>query len=317
MIFVSIAAFCDPFLSHTIQDAISKASRPERLVFGVVDQTPQSRRAELSALCAPAQLRYVQMDPVESRGVCWARSIACSLYQGENFFFQIDSHMLFEPAWDEQLLQLWQDLKKFTHKPIISTYPYGFEFEEGKAVVKISVSDKTTLVLRPKPESSLSQANATLSFRAEHVFVRQPVLGSHVAGGFLFTHGDFIDEIPYDPRLYFHGEEQSIALRAFTHGWDIYHPSHIPVFHLYKMPHTSHENHHWHPKWDMQRDIKFTSLTELAAERLKDLVYQRRDLGSFGLGQERSVEDFAKRSGINYLAKKIIIQYQEGEYAFA
>jgi hypothetical protein len=54
----------------------------------------------------------------------------------------------------------------------------------------------------------------------------------------------------------------------------------------------------------------------LAAERLKDLVYQRRDLGSFGLGQERSVEDFAKRSGINYLAKKLIIQYQEGEYAF-
>lgn len=316
MIFVSIAAFCDPFLSHTIEDAISKASRPERLVFGVVDQTPQSKRAELSALCGPAQLRYVHIDPVESRGVCWARSIACSLYQGESYFFQIDSHMLFEPAWDEQLLQAWHDLKRVSHKPIISTYPYGFEFEEGKAVVKIAVSQETTLVLRPQPESALCEASATLSFRAEHVFVREHVLGSHVAGGFLFAHGDFIDEIPYDPRLYFHGEEQSIALRSFTHGWDIYHPHRIPLYHLYKMPHTAHENHHWHPKWDMQRDIKFSVLTDLANERLKDLVYQRRDLGSFGLGRERSVDDFAKRSGINYASQIIICEYREGGYTF-
>jgi len=55
-------------------------------------------------------------------------------------------------------------------------------------------------------------------------------------------------------------------------------------------------------------------LTELAKQRLMDLVYQRRDLGSFGLGSERSVEDFAKHSGINYLTKGIIQPYQEGPY---
>lgn len=305
MIFISIAAYCDPILNHTIQDAVAKALKPEELVFGVVDQHPKSRQNELAALCAPAKLRYVHIDPVESRGVCWARSLAFSLHQGESFFLQVDSHMLFEQHWDDQLLQTWHELRRSSKKPVISTYPYGFEFEDGQAVVKINVSRDTTLVLRPKPESVLHDNNATMTFRAEHVFVHKHVLGSHVAGGFLFAEGNFIDEVPYDPRLYFHGEEQNLAIRMFTHGWDIYHPSHIPLFHLYKTPHTPYESHHWHSIWDNKRDVKFTTMRELANQRLADLVYQRRDLGRFGLGSIRSIDDFAKHSGINYSTKVI------------
>jgi hypothetical protein len=60
--------------------------------------------------------------------------------------------------------------------------------------------------------------------------------------------------------------------------------------------------------------VKFTTLTELAKQRLMDLVYQRRDLGRFGLGSARSVEDFAKHSGINYLTKRIQQAYQDTPY---
>ena len=70
MIFVSVAAFCEPFLEHTLQDAVAKARWPERLVFGVIDQTLEPRRAALAALCQPAKLRYLHIHPVESRGVC-------------------------------------------------------------------------------------------------------------------------------------------------------------------------------------------------------------------------------------------------------
>ena len=64
----------------------------------------------------------------------------------------------------------------------------------------------------------------------------------------------------------------------------------------------------------MKRDVKFTTLTELAKQRLMDLVYQRRDLGRFGLGSVRSVEDFGKHSGINYLTKRIEQPYQDTPY---
>jgi hypothetical protein len=236
------------------------------------------------------------------------------MYQGESFVLQIDSHMFFEEKWDQQIINQWRVLKQLSNKPIISTYPYGFEFEDDKPVVKITVSLKTTLVLRPHPETSLSDSNATLRFRAEHVFTREPVLGCHIAGGFLFAAGQFVDEVPYDPRLYFHGEEQSLAVRAYTHGWDIFHPPHIPLFHLYKMPNTPHHTHHWHPEWEKQRDFKFTELTDLAKERLMDLLFERRDLGQYGLGKIRSLTEFSKFSGIDYSKKQLVQPYQEGPY---
>lgn len=314
MIFVSVAAFCDPFLEHTLTDAIAKAKHPEQLVFAVVDQNPVSRKQPLRQICGATRLRYVHISPIETRGVCWARSLVFSMYQGESFVLQIDSHMLFETHWDEQLISQWLALKPLSAKPIISTYPYGFEFIEGQPVVKITVSPKTTLVLRPHPDTKLSDSSATLRFRAEHVFTRTPVPGCHVAGGFLFTAGQFIEEVPYDPRLYFHGEEQSLAVRAYTHGWDIFHPPHIPLFHLYKMPATEHHTHHWHPDWENQRDFKFTDLTEMAKQRLMDLLFERRDLGRYGLGNHRSLTQFAHFSGIDYLHKRLVQPYQAAPY---
>ncbi len=93
--------------------------------------------------------------------------------------------MLFEPNWDTQLIVQLKALHGQSQQPIVSTYPYGFEFENDQPIVKINVSDKTTLVLRPHPEAQLSPHNATLRFRAENVFTSEPVRGCHVAGGFI------------------------------------------------------------------------------------------------------------------------------------
>lgn len=260
-------------------------------------------------LKAKAEIRYIHIHPVESRGVSWARALVQSLYQDETYYLQIDSHTHFEQDWDLNLIAQLTALQSTSLKPILSVYPYGFEFEgeEGSQVpvVKIKVSDQTTLVLRPKPDEALSADNPVLHFRAEHVFVREPQAGFHLAGGFIFTYGQFVNEIPYDPRLYFHGEEQNLAIRAFTHGWDIFHPPVIPLYHLYKRPDNAYTAHHWHQDWDCQRDYAWHELRAVASKRLADLVYAQADLGVFGLGTQRSLQDFAQLSGIDYQAKTI------------
>jgi hypothetical protein len=309
-IFVSIAAFCDPHLLHTVTDACNKAKYPQRLVFGIVDQHPVNRRETLRTLPENPTIRYTHIHPIDSRGVCWARAIAFSLYQNEPYLLQIDSHMLFEPEWDMQLIAQLEALRADYVKPIVSTYPYGFEFVDGEAKVLIEISDKTTLVLRPHPDTNLTEDNATLRFRAQHVFKREPIRGCHLAGGFIFTLGRFVQEIPYDPYLYFHGEEQDLAIRAFTHGWDIFHPPHIPLFHLYKAPDTEHHSHHWHPEWERQRDFKWPTLTEAAKQRLMDLVYRHKNLGVYGLGSTRTLADFAQLSGIDYESHCFVPNWQ-------
>ncbi|NBO82539.1 MAG: hypothetical protein EBU75_06835 [Betaproteobacteria bacterium] len=305
MIFVSIAAYCDPLLAQTIADACRKAQAPEELVFGVVDQHPHSRRDELLALHPHIQLRYVHVHPVDSRGVCWARSVVFSLYRGEEHLLQIDSHMIFEMAWDGRLKLQLERLQQHYPKPVITNYPWGFTMAGRTPVVDPHRRTDVTLVLKPHPDCALSETSATLRFVADNVPGSEPVPACHLAAGYFFTLGRFTEEVPYDPQLYFHGEEQSLALRAYTRGWDLFHMREVPLYHLYKKPDEAHEGHHWHGAWVSQRDVSHAQATSHAEERLMDLLYQRRDLGAFGLGTERTLEGYAERFGIDYCQKVI------------
>lgn len=304
-IFVSLASYVDPVLLFTLAQAYAKADNPERLVFGVVDQHPQSRSDIIRRFKFQKQIRYVHIDPVQSRGVSWARSLVFSLYQNETYLLQIDSHTYFEQGWDSALIEQFHSLDGLSSKPILSTYPYAFEFEGTQPVIKTTPSKETVLALRPKAEEVLKDDDPVLHFRAEHLMTCAMVPGFHLAGGFIFTWGRFVDEVPYDPRLYFHGEEQNLAIRAFTRGWDIFHPPHIPLYHLYKMPDNAYDSHHWHEKWDSQRDYRWYELKDLARQRMADLLYHGKPLGAFGLGSERSLQDFAEFSGIDYAKRSI------------
>jgi hypothetical protein len=309
-IFVSIAAFCDPHLMHTVKDMVQKAYHPDRLHLAVHDQHPESRKNLIKTLTSPASLRYLHVHPVESRGVCWARAVTNSLYQGEDWFLQIDSHMHFEAGWDEVLQQQIKKALAWSEKPIISTYPWGFEFDnKGEVILPQTPSANKILVLRPKPDALFKADSVTLAFRAEPQAGIIPVVGCHVAGGFLWTKGDFVQEVPYDPYLYFHGEEQSLALRAFTKGWDIYHFNKIPLFHLYKPAGQSNETQHWNPAWEKMRDVSWVDLHSSARARLIHLIDGTANLGVYGLGAERSLQDFAELSGIDYVARSIQHSY--------
>ncbi len=305
-IFISIAAYCDELLFFTLEDAVRKAARPEDLVFAVVDQNDASQRDAIEVLGFAKQIKYVFIHKLETQGVSWARNVACSLYDNEEFFLQIDSHMLFDEGWDEELLRQHTDLKHRAAKPIISTYPYGFSFDDDGQPSYKEHTTQYVLVLRPHPETKLEEDSAQLRFRAEHKLSPEPVLGCHVAAGFIVTEGRFIEEVPYDPYLYFHGEEQSLAIRAFTRGWDIFHPNVIPLHHYYKESGTAYTSHHWDKAVDDQRRLHSLYLRARATERLNRLFYGDGMKGSaYGLGSERSLEDFKALSGIDYRNRKI------------
>src|SRR5215218_1831740 len=130
-IFISIASYCDPVLPFTLQRAVATARDPWRLHFGVVDQSPPGqRRIEPPA---GARLSQVRLDIADARGPCWARAIAMSLYDGEEWFLQLDSHMDFDPGWDEALIAQACALGAPARDLVISSYPNAFAFVDGRA----------------------------------------------------------------------------------------------------------------------------------------------------------------------------------------
>jgi [Skp1-protein]-hydroxyproline N-acetylglucosaminyltransferase len=68
------------------------------------------------------------MDFRLSTGPCWARHLCESLWQGENYILQIDSHMRFRCNWDSYLISAHNVCKYElgSQKPIITTYPIGY-----------------------------------------------------------------------------------------------------------------------------------------------------------------------------------------------
>lgn len=300
-IFISLAAFCDPLLGFTIASALTQASRPERIVIGLVEQQLHEACIRLPAAWLP-QVRRVHIHPLEARGPCWARAIAMSLHQGEPWFLQIDSHMWFEPGWDERLIDWGERCAALNPRSLISTYPNPFTMREGQPVAEIVGPELLAFVV--KGGQVFQPDHPVLTFEAVPVAGREPLPALHVGGGCLFGPGRLVNELPYDPFLYFHGEEQAFALRAWTRGWDIFQVPGMPIYHQY-VTDDSLRPLHWSPELDAQRRVRSAQLGEMANRRMAALLWEGADLGVYGLGTARSLADYAAFSGIDYAARRI------------
>jgi hypothetical protein len=303
-IFVSIASYSDPVLRFTLARALATAHDPDGLHFGVVEQCPAAWPRPAMPAPTRARLSLVRIDPVDARGPCWARAIAMTLYDGEDWFFQIDSHTDFDAGWDQTLIEQAQALLPGRPGVVLSAYPSPFVFEGERSVRKPTTSGVLAHVV--KGEAQFEPGHPVLGFAAHPVDSGTPLPGFHLGAGCLFAPGALVQAFPYDPFLYFHGEEQALALRLFTHGWDIFHMPGLPVYHLYNTGPASGPARplHWDAAQDGQRSVSWWSLEQRSRQRLADLVAGK-PLGAYGLGTVRSLADYARFSGVDYVARTI------------
>lgn len=294
-IFVSIASFCDPLLAFTMRNAVETARHPERLSFGIVDQNIVS--VEDSLPQGPWRLAFLRVAPQHSRGACWARALAMTLYDEEAYFFQIDSHTCFDPGWDVTLVNALEAIARRSGNPrvVLSTRPFAFEFGPDGQVQTTRFTD-CTLRLVPK-ETTLRLSAPAISFACYNSKQMDDLPGFQVSAANLFARGSFVEEIPYDPFFYFHGEEQNLSIRAFTRGWDIWHPNAVPLYHLYKKRAEGEAPLHWDPEFEAKRRERWADLRSRAHRRLAALI--RGDLhGVYGIGSVRSIDDYLHKSGL-------------------
>lgn len=304
-IFISVASYCDRLLEQTIRDALAKATRPDKLRFGIVEQNFIEKRLKYDDI--KSQVRYIGIDVRDTRGACWARSLAMSLYSGETWFMQIDSHMVFDQGWDDTLYLAAARCSQMSPKFVISNYPHPFKMIEG-----VPVTERTTdgiLYNFVNDDFEFKEENTIILFTAASRTSDVPLKGFHIAAGFLFTHGRFVYEVPYDPHLYFEGEEQTLSVRAWTHGWDIYHTTNVPIYHLYSTGdvETTHREVHWSPNADQERIQRWWELDNKSKARMTALLQHNADLGIYGLGKVRTLVDYANFSGIDYRNKTIAL----------
>lgn len=307
-IFIAIASYCDPVLSMTLASAYERAKFPDQLRFGIVDQSPKHASYPVPAHIPANHVSYVFIEASQSRGCCWARSLVMSLYRDEDYYFQVDSHTLFAQDWDDILVRKLTACLQYSSKAVVSSYPPGFHFADGLPIPDITGYATTEMLAATvvSPGAVFQQKHPCFTFQRKTIVNVGAVQGYHISAGCLFAQGQFVQSVPYDPFLYFGEEEQSISLRLYTKGWDIYHVTGIPIYHLYNQDGAPQRPLHWAPVEGLTEKPKWWRQIRRAQKRIAMLVWgDSSQLGVYGLGRQRSLQDYAEMCGIDYPARTI------------
>jgi hypothetical protein len=123
-----------------------------------------------------------------------------------------------------------------------------------------------------------------------------------LSGQFVFTLGSWTDNVRQDPQHYYWGEEFALTVRSYTHGYDLFLPDEIVVYHML--------HRHAPPKrhWEHGQDV-IDRKNKVAYERLRRLVYadnleEQKSLGRYGLGGRRSLSAFERFAGMDLKSKR-------------
>lgn len=287
-IFVSIASYMDHQLEETIDSCLENAHFKDRINIAVCDQS-----MEFNQTVHDKVKYYTFIDYRSARGPCWARHLLQTVMQDEEYYLQVDSHTLFHEDWD---VHLAHHIDKLGKNAIISTYPLDHKDDFEKM-------NEWTWCLRVDP-TKLFDRYTYFNTQIGHSKTKTIHKGFLLAGGFLFSHRSFVEQVPYDPVFYFAGEEPSLALRAFTHNFDIYHVPDVPLRHNYI-------NNGTRPlQWE--RDDEWHRLQLISEERFSDLINDKLR-GPYGLGYQRSISDYRRFCGIDYPNRAIVSDIAFGD----
>ena len=298
-IFVQIASYRDPQLLLTIDDMLEKAKNPENLSIAITWQhSPEDEWDNLDKYSEDSRFKIIDTPHEESQGACWARNLLQQLYDGETYTLQIDSHTRFIETWDTELKKEYKRLvKKGIKKPLITSYAPSFEPN----------NDPESRIQKPwrmdfdrfSPDGNVHFLPSTVDDADERT---EPIPARFYSAHFAFAKGDFVKEVPHDPDYYFHGEEVSIAVRAFTHGYDLLHPHKIFLWHYYTRRGLK---KHWddHTKWGERNDGSHKRNRKLLS--MDGEVYDPEFFGIYGLGTERTLEDYERYAGLSFSGRAV------------
>ena len=296
-IFISIASYRDPELVPTIKDCISKSNQPNNLVFAISrEYNSEDGFDDLSEFKSQKNFKIIELPHSKSLGVCNARHKLQKLFDNEEYYFQLDSHHRFCKYWDKKLIKTLKDLQKSgSKKPLLSSYLPSYD-PDVKGESKMDDVWRT-YIDRFMPEGPIFIFPESISNWKK---LKKPEKARFISGHCIFSFGNFAKEVPYDPHLYFHGEESSLAARAFTHGYDLFHIHRPFVWHHYNRPQS---RRHWddNSKWQKLNEQSFSRYRKLfGMDGLKPSNFQK-----YGFGKERSLLDYEMYAGIDFSSRKI------------
>ena len=342
-IFLSLASYRDENCMNTLKWAYEKAKNPRLLNVGLVQQNCEEncRSGKINDSevtepidpdddchkifcespigrehCNAGRVRALHINESESLGPYAARYFGSKLWDGEEYYVQMDAHMTFMQDWDEITIK---SLKMApSEKPILSHYPpnHTADLEENKRKGLVN-----RLCGAYFADSGLEDQIIRLGGDSGDAFGPYsdiPRFAPFAGAGFFVASSAFLKEVPYDPFLpwIFMGEEIIMSARLWTSGYDIFSPRISVVGHIYL---RLNKPKFWESVERLFHSGIHTPLQLLVLQRIKaqiiypestpDLVKPKTVLShvdKYSMGTKRKLEDYFKMVGLDMVNKQFI-----------
>lgn len=323
-IFVQVASYRDPQLIPTLHSLIRQASRPDRLRVVVCWQhgldemigkffahgfshwqvVAHTGHTVHRLVLAEATVELIDVPAMESQGACWARNLIQQQYAGESYTLQIDSHHRFVQGWDQMAIDMLASVRDESEKPVLTAYLPAFEPADEDP----SRRAQAPTLLRFDRFAAAGALLVASRRIPDWEALTRPIPARFYSAHFAFADGHFATTVQHDPEYFFHGEEIAIAARAFTHGYDMYHPHRVLAWHEYtrgyraKMwdDHTPENQARGLVKMPWFERDKLSQARNRALLGVDGVRAAGIDFGLYGLGQVRTLAEYEAYAGVSF-----------------
>lgn len=301
-IFVHLPSYRDPELVPTIKDALKNAKYPKRIHFGICRQYhPDDKFDDLSEYKKDKRFNIYECLYTEAKGLPWARAVINEQLMGDqDYILQLDSHHRFAQDWDVTLIEMHNQREKQGYKPILAAYlPLYTPF-----------NDPAGRSMEPwQQQFACFYPHGTIFIRPSLLHgwkdMTEAPFSRFLSGHFCFARTEWAREIKHDPDIYFSGEEINLTVRSYTHGYDMFHPHKLVVWHS-----TMREERSGMLKWDddAKLGVDWWNRQNTARAKIRQLFRVEDngyDLTGYDLGTARTIEDYETYAGVNFKTKSV------------
>ena len=301
-ILIHLPAYREPELIPTIKSALENAKYPERIHFGICRQFhPDDNFDNVDEYRNDNRFKIKDILYTEAQGLPWARAIINEeLLTDEDYICQLDSHHRFAKNWDTTLIKMHKGLEKKGYKPILAAYlPYYNPYNDpsGRTMEPwqqqfVCFYPHGTIFIRPGLLTGWQE-------------MKEPPMSRFLSGHFCFARSEWAKEIKHDPDIYFSGEEINLTVRSYTHGYDMFHPHKLVIWHA-----TMREERSGMLKWDddAKRGVDWWNKQSSARAKIRQLFRVEDngfDLTGYDLGNVRTIQEYEQYAGLDFKNKSV------------
>lgn len=329
-IYVSVPSYRDPETWHTLFSLFARSRHPERVRAVVCYQrvagSDPEVHAEYEKLCADrsresaasiaaaaagrgGRIRVLGKRHEDARGPCQARKwieddYAPRLRQGD-FVLLVDSHTMFSQDWDEYLRAEWA--RAGDRRAVLTSYPGVYDrADDAKHGESTATNDLGRFTFFKGFDGDGAPTYDSAPFRHQP---SRPLPSICMHANFCFMPACAVRRVPYlqNVPLLFFGEEYLMAMRLWTHGYNFYAPSALPVRTLYDRSYrpvfwenTDRAQDAGRARMldDIRRQLRAEYSSAGAGARSADA---RSFFKANALGQERTVQQFFDVCGVDMM----------------